>query len=334
MDPFYWEATTRHQTPKAKQGKAQNSVERQFRKNPFAKALSTPIRQCTASRKRFPAFFLQDFNLIAHPETSEPWWVPHSLLWEQHTVAAQPVNAAGDEEFHDEHMDIAIEEEKADPTEGGPTVKTPATVRSKNAQPYGPSAYVLARQDLISGFTTKGSGYENLPRRLFGGSSSRYVKLGGKAIWREDMDSLVMHRMRQGIIEDLLYLSSLCIEDNRSYIKGCHSWDDVEYKPNRAVLWFGDDTEPNEAGKPKIQPGPFSTCNSQTANGAISMAVHNIPMLLGAQGTADVRQKSAMFADISLFLLSGRRTTDLQLKLWRLQGYLADFKRESEDDQP
>ncbi|KAJ8124105.1 hypothetical protein O1611_g9438 [Lasiodiplodia mahajangana] len=35
MDPSYWEATTRHQVPKQKKGKAQNSVERQFRKNAF-----------------------------------------------------------------------------------------------------------------------------------------------------------------------------------------------------------------------------------------------------------------------------------------------------------
>jgi hypothetical protein len=40
MDPSYWEATTRHQAPKAKEGKAQNSVERQFRKNPFGECNS------------------------------------------------------------------------------------------------------------------------------------------------------------------------------------------------------------------------------------------------------------------------------------------------------
>lgn len=35
MDPTYWEATRRHQVPKAKAGKPQNSVERQLRANPF-----------------------------------------------------------------------------------------------------------------------------------------------------------------------------------------------------------------------------------------------------------------------------------------------------------
>lgn len=35
MDPSYWEMTTRYQVPKQKQGKAQNSVERQFRNSPY-----------------------------------------------------------------------------------------------------------------------------------------------------------------------------------------------------------------------------------------------------------------------------------------------------------
>ena len=47
MDPSYWEATTRHQAPKAKQGKATNSVERQFRKNPFGEYSLAPLAPFT-----------------------------------------------------------------------------------------------------------------------------------------------------------------------------------------------------------------------------------------------------------------------------------------------
>ncbi len=42
MDDSFWEARRRHQTPKAIPRKAQNSVERQFRKNPFGKP---PLRK-------------------------------------------------------------------------------------------------------------------------------------------------------------------------------------------------------------------------------------------------------------------------------------------------
>lgn len=43
MDPSFWEATRRHQVPKAKAGKPQNSVERQLRANPFGKGQSQNV---------------------------------------------------------------------------------------------------------------------------------------------------------------------------------------------------------------------------------------------------------------------------------------------------
>lgn len=299
-----------------------------------AKALSTPVRQCTASQKRLPAFFLQDFNLIAHPTTHQPWWVARSLAWEQPATESRPVNDSGDEEFRDEQVHVGADGERSGAQGEGPSVKPPGAIKSKDVRPYGPRAYVLARQDLISAFATKRSGYEHQPRRLFGGSSSRYAKLSGTAVWREDMDSLILHRMRQEIIKDLFYISGLCTEENRSYIVACHSWDDVKHKPNGSVLWFEDAPILNEVANPDAQPGPFSIYNTNTDSGTNSMALHNIPMLLGAQNAARIRQKPAMFGDASLFMLTGRRTTDLQLKLWRLQGYLANYKRENKNDQP
>ncbi|KAI0119928.1 hypothetical protein GGR51DRAFT_495589 [Nemania sp. FL0031] len=329
MDPSYWEATTRHQVPKAKEGKPQNSVERQFRKNAFAHALATPIRHCSASRTRLPSFFLQDFNLIAHPETGQPWWVPRSLAWGQsaeHQQLDETRREASEEyeELHDEKANIAMDGEDPNAQGGNPKVKI------KKVQPYGPSAYVLARQDLISAFTKKGTGYENQTKRLFGPTSSSYTKFGGNAVWREDMDSLILHQMRQGIVDDLCYLSRLCIEDNRHYIVKCFGWDDVQYKHQGAVLWFGDTAQPNEATQ--SGPGPFSIYDISNNNISTSVAVHNMPMLLGPQATAEVRQKAAIMANASLFMLAGRRTTNLQVKLWRLQGYMADYKKENEDD--
>ncbi|KAI1308811.1 hypothetical protein F5Y03DRAFT_349317 [Xylaria venustula] len=317
MDPSYWDAATRHQTPKAKKGKATNSVERQFRKNPFAKALGTPVRQCTATQLRLPSFFLQDFNLISHPETGQPWWVPRSLAWDEHTESQ---DAAGNKQA----------EFKSEPVESGvpgetPRAEAPAAVQSDHGKPFGPSAYLLARQDLISALSTKQSGYERHPKRLFGGSSSRYTIFGHKAIWRQDMGSFVLDRMRVKIVKDLLYLSRLCTEDSRHYIVKCHGWDDVQYKHQGAVLWFGVPSEPNEAKESKVQPGPFATYDISKDGITTSVAVHNIPMLLGDTAAAEVRENSAIFGDGFLFMLAGRRTTDLQSELWRLQGYMADY---------
>ncbi|KAI1366566.1 hypothetical protein F5Y08DRAFT_300998 [Xylaria arbuscula] len=321
MDPSYWDAVTRHQAPKAKQGKATNSVERQFRKNPFAMALATPIRQCTASKIRFPSFFLQDFNLISHPETGEPWWVPRSLVWDEH-VEPQQIDTVSDEQ-----VNSPTEGEGRTAPEEVHQATTPETTQTTSAKPYGPSAYVLARQDLISSFVVKKSAYEKHPKRLFGGSSSQYTRFSHRAVWREDMDSVVLERLQQGIIKDLLYLSRLCSEDSRHYIVKCHGWDDVQYKHEGAVLWFGVSPEHDGATTSEGQPGPFATYDITKANSTTtSVAVHNMRMLLGDAGAAEVKEKSAVLQDGFLFMLAGRRTTNLQLKLWKLQGYLASYE--------
>ncbi|KAI0904851.1 hypothetical protein F4823DRAFT_628298 [Ustulina deusta] len=318
MDPSYWAATTRHQTPKAKKSKATNSVERQFRRNPFAYALATPIRQCTASHIRLPSSFLQGFGLIAHPETRQPWWVPRSLALDR-SSESQEIDMASDEQTNSE-----TEQGKPDVPEEIPEAKAPTAIQSNDTKLYGPSAYVLARQDLISAFATKRSGYEQVPKRLFGGSSSRYTMFARNAIWRQDMDSLILDRMRQQIVKDLLYLSQLCTEDSRHYIVKYHGWDDLPYNQQGAVLWFGATSECDEATKPKVQPGPFATYTRSNDRITTSVAVHNIPMLLGTTAAAEVREKSAIFGDGFLFMLAGARTTNLQVKFWRLQGYLAN----------
>ncbi|KAI0540112.1 hypothetical protein GGR58DRAFT_511951 [Xylaria digitata] len=319
MDPSFWEATTRHQAPKSKKGKATNSVERQFRKNPFAKALATPIRQCTATKTRLPNFFLQDFNLIAHPETGQPWWVPRSLAWDEPVEPQQEIIAS------EGQMNVETGTEPG-VGEHNPSAKLPDAIQSKYAKPYGPSAYVCARQDLISAFNKAGSGYGQHPKRLFGGSSSPFARFSGRAIWREDMNSVILDRMRQEIVKDFIYLSRLCTEDSRHYIVKCHGWDDVRHKHQGVVLWFEGGSEHDDATESKVQPGPFATYDIIYDSATTSVVVHNIPMLLGTENTAEVREKSAVFADGSLFMLAGRRTTNLQLKLWRLQGYMADYE--------
>ncbi|KAF2969368.1 hypothetical protein GQX73_g4231 [Xylaria multiplex] len=318
MDPSFWEATTRHQAPKSKKGKATNSVERQFRKNPFAWALATSIRQCTATKTRLPTFFLQDFNLIAHPETRKPWWVPRSLAWDEPAESQQETIASEGQANVETGPEPGV-------SEHNPSTEPPNVIQSKHAKPYGPSAYVCARQDLISAINKTGSGYGQHSRRLFGGCSSRFVRLAGKAVWREDMNSVILDRMRQEIVKDLIYLSRLCTEDSRHYIVKCHGWDDVRHKRQGAVLWFEGGSEHDDATKSEIQPGPLATYDIHNAGATTSVVVHNIPMLLGAKNTAEVKEKSAALGDGSLFMLAGRRTTNLQVKLWRLQGYMAEY---------
>ncbi|RYP40741.1 hypothetical protein DL767_001496 [Monosporascus sp. MG133] len=328
MDPSFWEARQRYQTPKAKAGKAQNSVERQFRANPFAKALATPLRQCSITHQRLPKFFLQDFNLIQHPETGAPWWVPRSLMRHESHVAEHPDKEEILEAIQKEEAAISAEKDVTTTTpenEEGKASVAAETDTGKEGRPYGPSVYALARKDLFAAFTTERSGFMNSHKRLFGGSSSRYRIFGSRAVWREDMDTYILDLMRRQVVDHLLYLSRLCAEQARYYIVRCYGWDDVQHKHKGALLWFQNEAEG------ETPPGPFATFDTHTRNlhgenNPVTVAVHNMPMLLGDEQAARLKSEARVFGEGSIFMLAGRRTTDLQANLWRLQGYLADYR--------
>ncbi|KAI2643408.1 hypothetical protein GGS21DRAFT_496206 [Xylaria nigripes] len=374
MDSSYWEAKQRHKFPKPKARKAQNSVERQFRKSPFAWALAGSLRQCTASKTRLPSFFLQDFNLIAHPTTKQPWFVPRSFAREQPTESEEAdadtedtanADAISTEIPTNYQDDSTNAQSSVEADEGGldlqepiPEAETPAdsqAVQNEYRAAYGPAAYVLARQELIASFKKPRLSYFRHHMHLFGGSSSRYQKLASQSVWRHDMDSFILGLMRKDVVDQIIYLSKLCIEDSRRYIVKCDGWDDIKYKHNGALLWFNDTTpEANATPESDIAsdsdavsdfdpasdikmgsdssppPGPFAVYNTthSTAhqNLSISVAVHNMPMLLGPEETDRLKKEAGILADGSLFMLAGRRTIDLQLLLWKLQGYLVDYR--------
>ncbi|KAK9796496.1 hypothetical protein SCARD494_04198 [Seiridium cardinale] len=310
MDPAFWEARDRFTKRKPKGGKPENFFERQFRKNPFAQALATPVRLDTVTKLRMPTFFLQDFSIISHPETNRPWWVPRSL------ALRQPPTATVERDEVDDTLDNRQEETGAE-----------------KSKVLGPSAYILARRDLLKSFAEERKGAKRARasqldmgnsayhRRLFALSGSRFRGVAGQAVWREDMDEFVLHQMRGQIVQDLIYLSGLCKTQSRYYIVKCYGWDDIKFKHKGAVLWFGSDVEEG------TEPGPFATFDSVLSSGEnMSLVVHNIPTLLGSELTKTVREDAAALKDGSIFMLAGRRTTDLQLRLWKLQGYMYDFK--------
>ncbi|KAI0124081.1 hypothetical protein BJ170DRAFT_598406 [Xylariales sp. AK1849] len=325
MDPTFWEAKERFKKKKLKPGKPANPLEREFEKNPFAHALATPIRQEPLTQRRMPSFFLQDFKLIAHPETHNPWWVPRSLMLEKSPAAVEQEEPDGEADTI-ENM-VATGTDEATPTEASSAQLHEPGAAPKDGLAFGPSAYILARQDVLKSVNIKESGYFQKHGRMYNTTSSRYRTLAGKAVWRQDMDAFVLGRMRQQIVDDIRYLSKLCTDEgSRYYIVKCFGWDDVKFKHRGAVLWFGDPVE--AVADQKVEPGPFATFDLDVEGVAPkpTVVVHNMPMLLGDEHAQRVRKEAAVLKDGSIFMLAGRRTTDLQLRLWKLQGYLSDFK--------
>jgi len=238
------------------------------------------------------------------------------LGWDE-TVKSQENSGPGDE--------ISTGEEAlCDGSEAG----MPPVAQSDRPVKGGPRAYLLARRDLVSAIGEQGSGYQKTHLNLYGLTNTAFGTFSRQAVWRQGMDSVVLDRMRQSIVEDLTYLGRLCTEDKRHYIAKCYGWDDVQYKHQGAVLWFDDSPKSDGTTKPEDAPGLLATYDvahvKPGVDATTTLAVHNMPLLLGAENVAKLKQEVA-FSDGSLFMLAGRRTTHVQQQLWRLQGYLADY---------
>ncbi|KAI0376342.1 hypothetical protein F5Y04DRAFT_212426 [Hypomontagnella monticulosa] len=332
MDPTFWEARRQHQVPKAKPGKPQNSVERQLRANPFAKALATSVRMCTITRNRLPAFFLQDFNLVAHPETGDPWLIPNSILPDDpsttkragaETPKSQNRIGSGDIEPGVETVEVELNDIEVQDQ------STTDTTATETSNPQGPGAYVLARQDLLSSIGVPKTSFAQAYKRI-AERQERPSSVTNKVVWRKDMDNYILTQLRENVKEELLYLCRLCAEDARHYIVKCYGWDDVQFKHKGSVLWFGEPEESVSAGLPSNEPGPFAVFDFQQKDIQgqpikTGVVVHNMPMLLGSELADSVKEEGAALRDGSIFMLAGRRTVNLQMKLWKLQGYLADY---------
>ncbi|KAI1493252.1 hypothetical protein F5X96DRAFT_666903 [Biscogniauxia mediterranea] len=318
MDPSYWEAKQRHQKKKAEPGRPRGEMERMVSRNPFAKALATSIRQCTATRVRLPKFFLQEFGLLSHPETEKPWWVPRSL------APTQPPPHLAQKE-HDNSDKLGVEEHSPSRDEG---ISPPAKQPDKGDRlVYAPSAHILARKDLLSSFNVKKSGFENHQKKLYGPLSSPYKDLQRKAVWREDMADFMLGLMRDDICGFIRHLAKLSFYMGPKRITERHivpftNWDTLRVSIQGAVLWFGENEEAVDSNGPREPPGPFATYDVKTGAIQETILVHNMPLLLGSELAEKVRTESEGMKDHTMFYLAGVDTTRLQSKLWRLQEFL------------
>src|SRR5277367_874134 len=160
---------------------------------------------CSLTRIQLPSFFLQDFELIAHPSTNEPWYLPRSLT-SSHSPAL---------------MDETLSPESTPP------------VGSRR----GPRSYVLSRASLIRPIRTPKSGFMNGEERFPSQQTKQFKAFRDMNIrWRRDMDTFVLDLMRQRIVEGLKYLCGR----EKGYLQGCSDWEYAKRcKQVGAFLWLG-----------------------------------------------------------------------------------------------
>ena len=261
---------------------------------------------CSMTKVPLPRYFLQDFNPIAHPETGAPWYLPRSLTSPYTKVARE-------EDPQSENGEGGVEAEAGI----GEKRKEEVTLREegKGTPTIGPRVYTLARKDLLRQMR-RGSPHKRFPsERLRKYKESNNVI--GKAQWRADMDDFILELMRRRVVESLIHLGGL----KRGYLVGCDGWEDAMAKPQVGMLlWTGR----KEGGTQ--EPPEFATL-FKTKEGQRKVPVHNLRTLLGPKKLDELRAKfSNGIIDRPLLAVKHKNATvALQLKLWKLQGYLAEY---------
>ncbi|KAL2169570.1 hypothetical protein VTG60DRAFT_5882 [Thermothelomyces hinnuleus] len=340
MDPAFHEA--RQRFTKAKPSRTEYKLtkfQRHLRRNPYAKALATPVRKCPITTTALPRFFLQRFALNAHPETKKPWFVPHDLeskapVKSPAAEARCPDAAQGGREAADAPSPEATQEatqESPKDAETGQNADGP-TSRTRNSEKRGPSAYTLSSQRLLQELQREKSPYFKLYKKLLRMSDHGNTKLGSlitTATWRSDMDAVVLELLRRRVVEGLCHFSNMTEKAGRKYVVKCERWDDVKNLKHRGCLLYLGLPEGSSSGSTSgYVPPRLAAMDMGPLKFGSKLAVHNLPELLGEEHVSQLRRGSTLLRDGSLYLLGRRATVNLQMMLWKLQGYMAWDQRQ------
>jgi hypothetical protein len=300
MDPSVISAKTKYNAPKPLPNKeTQTDFQQALAKNPYALALATPVRKCRVFEAHLPSFFLQPFTLMEHPKTREPWFVPADL---------------SDKYSPSRTVEEGVESE-------GQDVKT-----DREGKRVGDTPYILCRtfairalSDYKMRFVSKSNpvGLKLSVERVKHMRAAFEIRKG--AGWREDMDAFVVELMRRRLVSLLVHINS----KKRGYLLGCTGWEDAEQKTQvGAYLWTGGNMD-----KEGDQPPEFATLWTGVAKSK-KTPVHNLRFLLGREKLQELREKckNGIWDREVIVLKHKQMTVDLQMRLWKLRGLLAEFR--------
>lgn len=272
-----------------------------FLTDDVAKALATPIRACAVTKVHLPSFFLTNFKSVRNPEAENNWLVP---------------------------TEVSL-------TDDG---------RQVREEIPGPGVHLLCQQQLYREFFVKGSKYSGSLDRLASKLSRPRRKILGPKfpVWREDMDSYLLRLLRRQATQCLIRLAGMVETADRNYILKAGSWEDAKQRIHiGCVLYLGPlpqatDEDITESTAPGLVPPPARLCNLrlEEKGPGTRVPIHDLRLLLGERNVARLRRRKALFRDGELFVVKGVRTGNLQMQLWRLQGYMATQETESPNEPP
>ncbi|KAH8665101.1 hypothetical protein BGZ60DRAFT_529445 [Tricladium varicosporioides] len=289
--------------------------QRKLYKNPYAQALATPVRVCTLSKTALPKFFLQTFRIIGHPDNGEPYYVPTSRILQDTKRALKK-----SESQESTSKEVSTTDESALVRRIKPGEKVEGNrLRS--------SSYMLARKSLVGSMYDPNSGYGKHPfTYLIPPRARQNQQLSAiyyMSIYRKDMADFVMMIMRRRITEHLRYLMT----ERPFYVSGLNNLKDLR-QPARtaAFFWTGCDHSPPPSEFSEINGKPFYNLRALLGEENVAALQEEIPRA-GAAGSILVFKTISPFSKPLIALKHQPGTINLQLRLWWLQGYLAEHKK-------
>ncbi|KAF9872057.1 esterase-like protein [Colletotrichum karsti] len=331
MDPDFMEARSRWRNPKEKARREpptdlKGRAKAKLRVNAFAQALATPLRQCPVTKKYLPSFFLQKFKAVSRPGTNDVWVVPEDTVTQ--TWQEESNSEDGPEENNEDAKEPSQESPDA-AVASPPNQEQPAPPEFPYKKAMSaPTAYVLARKQLLKNMPkSKGAAPHGGTANMIFMKRDRFMKVAkAKLVWRADMDDFVLENMRRQVVNTILYYIRLAEKDSRVYLQPCPTWETTARVQKRGcLLWLPSNVGSQESAGPA---GPsveqFATYEVPGVRWEKSLPVHDLEFLLGPENMAILRRHS-LFRDHSLVVVKKDRSVALQLLLWKLQGYLAEY---------
>lgn len=172
---------------------------------------------------------------------------------------------------------------------------------------------MLARQDMLLEFFVGKSYYDRAWMRF--ASNPRIGRRGGAATWRQDMHEVIRDQLRRQIVQELIYLARLCTEKDRNYLVKVDSDENLKGYEQHRFCYLQLDEGRRE---------PFGVLEIDGVEDS-ARPVYNLPALLSPESVQHLASEASLFRDPPMLLVRGERTVELNKKLWRLQGFLAEY---------
>ncbi|KAF5663211.1 hypothetical protein FHETE_7591 [Fusarium heterosporum] len=353
MDPNWISKRRRHE--KAVPSKISGVFRKKLSNNPYAQALMTPMRWCKNTNTILPRYFLQDFELVEHPDPKQtnPWFAPGPLSFE----SVMPWHSNDDHEHgskvgRDQTADSGKQPQETPKKHTSTTLEVDAQAESiekasailegeREPEVEAAAAGQARKEDEVTIYEVNGErrlrraphvsyalarkSVINMIGRRKAYQSRMSFRMGmaslrppGQKIFRPDMGDVLLKMLRRQAVDALIARSDRQGKQPEKFISAVKSWEEAKTHGGGCILYIPkEDMEDINS---------YATLDVENVNYGNKIAVHDLIYLLGEEEVNRLKMESNLFKEHEILVLENYRSLSmrtLHMLLWRLQGYLA-----------